>query len=111
MCLCYYAYVYHAPFPSLTRSTLHWLRSFAHQEIEEDRYDEWLEKGRYPKAIIMKMKRCTTTLKEIEAKKAGPAPTIDLTVDKHLEKLNFKVTTLIALRMQGICGVKDLRLW
>lgn len=79
-------------------------------EIEEDRYDEWLEKGRYPKAIIMKMKRCTTTLKEIEAKKAGPAPTIDLTVDKHLEKLNFKVTTLIALRMQGICGVKDLRL-
>ena len=40
------------PSPSLTRPVVHWLRSFhsvAHQDIEEDRYDDWLEKGRYPK--------------------------------------------------------------
>jgi hypothetical protein len=79
-------------------------------DIDDDKYDMFLEKGRYPKAIIMKMKRTTQVLKEIEAKKRGPAPTIDLTVDKHLEKLNFKITTLIALRMQGIGSVKDLRL-
>jgi hypothetical protein len=79
-------------------------------DIEDETYESWVEKQKYPMAIIMKMKRTTQVLKEIEAKKAGNVETIDLSVDKYLEKLGFKVTTLIALRMQGISTVNDCRL-
>jgi hypothetical protein len=37
------------------------------------------------------------------------ADQVDLSVDKHLEALRFKVTTLTALRLQGIGELKDLR--
>lgn len=80
--------------------------------IEEDQFDEFLAEKRYPLAIIHKMQHLSEQYKEMEKAKlqVSGADQVDLSVDKHLEALRFKVTTLTALRLQGIGELKDLRL-
>jgi len=77
--------------------------------LDEEVFEEWQEQGRYPKGVITKMMKLSDTLKKKEAaRKAAAGPQLDMTVDKHLAALRFKITTLTKLRMQGIGSVDDL---